>query len=140
MYIYTTKKKYINRQPNIRIILIKINFRVFVYTFLLRVTNGVLRYNDEKLPQPSGIYFENQGPLKIVTSKWDLTAFVDLKQYNKRIDLLVGYMIQAEQYCAATIELNITSDQCSHTHEIINQIRNEIRDRKNLIFSTVGHN
>ena len=113
---------------------------MLVYAFLLRVTNGVLRYNDEKLPQPSGIYFENQGPLKIVTSKWDLTAYVDLKQHNKRAILLAGYMTQAEQYCASSLYLNVTDEQCSHTHEIVNQIRIEILHRKDLILNAVGHN
>lgn len=46
------------------------------------LTSGTFRYTDEHLTQRSGIFYENLGPLKLITSKWNLTAYINLYRYN----------------------------------------------------------
>ncbi|XP_060858481.1 uncharacterized protein LOC132935861 [Metopolophium dirhodum] len=53
----------------------------------MRRSKRVIRFHDEKLPHQPGLYYENHGTVNIATSKWDLTAFVDLKKYNDQWDM-----------------------------------------------------
>lgn len=106
---------------------------------ILEFANGVLRFNDEKLPQQSGIYFENQGPMKIITSKWDLTAYFDLTNYDGRTLMITEGIEAVGKYCETIKNTNIYSEQCEYNSYIVNDIYKEIDNRKNLIFETIGH-
>ncbi|KAF0746054.1 Envelope fusion protein [Aphis craccivora] len=45
---------------------------------------GIKRYADERIISHSGLYFENQGPIKIMTTKWSLVAFYDISSFRQR--------------------------------------------------------
>ncbi|KAE9523210.1 hypothetical protein AGLY_016377 [Aphis glycines] len=42
------------------------------------------RFTDDKLSQQSDIYYKNRGPIKIVTTTWELTAYVNITTYEQR--------------------------------------------------------
>lgn len=51
------------------------------------------KYSDYKLPPNAGLLFENQGPIKISTTKWTLVTYLDLTLYRnleiKKNDMIV---------------------------------------------------
>ncbi|KAL4153886.1 hypothetical protein QTP88_001719 [Uroleucon formosanum] len=80
------------------IFMCRLILNVFV-TFLLLITvHGQQRFRDELLFQQSGIYFENRGPMKIVTSKWELTAFLNVTYFNNQYTKLKTYITLAERH------------------------------------------
>lgn len=57
----------------------------------------MLRFNDEKLGQTSGIFFENTGSITIIITYWNSAAYVNLTYYNSQWDILDQYITETER-------------------------------------------
>ncbi|KAL4100898.1 hypothetical protein QTP88_020923 [Uroleucon formosanum] len=115
-------------------------FNVFVPFLLLITVHGQQRFRDELLFQQSGIYFENRGPMKIVTSKWELTAFLNVTYFNNQYTKLKTYITLAESYCKIFNEqFNSTGPYCAMIHGNIKDFLAQIEKNKLLTLDSVGH-
>ncbi|KAL4088779.1 hypothetical protein QTP88_023863 [Uroleucon formosanum] len=98
---------------------------------------GVIRFHDEKLPQQSGLYYENRGTVNIATSKWDLTAFVDLKKYDDQWDFIDNLVTKTEQSyrnISHSVEAN-----CNNLLFLVNGIARQIKEKKGALYHSIGH-
>ena len=83
---------------------------------LLVCVAGQLQFSDEQLPQQSGIYFENQGPIKIVTTRWELTAFLDITYFRTQYENIKKYVDLAQGFCENFSRINITKSHCDELY------------------------
>jgi hypothetical protein len=93
---------------------------------------------DETLPQQSGIFFENQGPIKIETSKWDLTAYLRVSEYSLNTEVLRQHITNAADYCCSTIT-NTTNQDCTQLYKATSFTFSQIEEKRELILGSVGH-
>jgi len=56
-------------------------------------------YQISKLSQENGIYFENQGPLRLTNSDWKLIIYVKLDNFNRRTKDTMYYYDRTTQLC-----------------------------------------
>jgi len=101
------------------------------------MVTGVIRFHDEKLPQQSGLYYENRGTINIATSKLDLTAFVDLKKYDDQWDFIDNLVTKTEQSCrniSQYVEAN-----CNNLLFLVNGIARQIKEKKGALYHSIGH-
>lgn len=61
------------------------------------------KYSDYKLPPNAEIIFENQGPIKISTTKWTLITYLDLKLYKDLEDITQEIIINGDTVCERAI-------------------------------------
>ncbi|KAF0703471.1 Envelope fusion protein, partial [Aphis craccivora] len=61
---------------------------------------GIERYADEKIISHSGLFIENQGPIKIMKTKWNLVAFFDTSSFCERTKEINGFMESTNIYAA----------------------------------------
>ncbi|XP_060881048.1 uncharacterized protein LOC132952688 isoform X1 [Metopolophium dirhodum] len=100
-------------------------------------TSGTFRYNDEQLTRHSGLYYENRGPLKLITSQWDLTAYINLAKYKERFVYIDDIMNQTETLCI-TIAHNVDNN-CKNLVYTANTIVRELRKRRELVIKSIEH-
>lgn len=50
----------------------------------IQLAMAQLHYQDNQIRQKSGIYYENLGPIKIVTNTWDLAISLDTSCYGEQ--------------------------------------------------------
>ncbi|XP_050528099.1 uncharacterized protein LOC126898201 [Daktulosphaira vitifoliae] len=55
--------------------------------------------NITEFNQTSGLYYESYGPLRISQSTWQLISYLDLKNYQQRHSLILGYYNQTVRHC-----------------------------------------
>lgn len=87
--------------------------------------HGIIRYADEKIITKSGLYFENQGPLKIMTTQWNLVAFYDLPHSQRRTETFNEYIHATDKICARIRELNIPLTNCDSISELMKLLKQE---------------
>lgn len=109
---------------------------MFVY---LQSVTGTLRFTVEKLTQQSGIFFENQGLLKIITKKWELTAYLDLTSYQKQVLTVQEFLTNNKiEFCPQLQKINYTTIECNNLNSWLQNLTNQINDKTNLAFQTIG--
>lgn len=112
---------------------LKTIFRVILLTIPL--TSGTFRFANEQLKQHSGLYYENRGPLKLITSQWDLTAYINLAKFKERFLYIDEIMNQTELLCL-TIAHNIDNN-CNNLVYTANSIVKELRKRRELVIESI---
>jgi hypothetical protein len=88
---------------------------------------------DEKLNQTAGLYYENRGLVNIITSKWDLTTYIDLDKYTQQWEFIDTYLAKTEQACR-NISHNLDAN-CNHLLFLVNSIAKQCKQKRDLIFS-----
>ncbi|CAI6372939.1 unnamed protein product [Macrosiphum euphorbiae] len=83
---------------------------------LLTCVTGQLQFSNEQLPQESEIYFENQGPIKIVTTRWELTGFLDITYFRTQYETNKKYLDLAQGFCENFSRINITKGHCDELY------------------------
>jgi len=94
------------------------------------------RFTDDKLSQQSGIYYENRGPIKIVTTAWELTAYVNITTYEQRWGKIDQFINDTEVMCAS-IKNNV-DNHCGDFLPFTLKLFNEIKHKKHLVISSIG--
>jgi hypothetical protein len=61
--------------------------------------HGIERYTDERITTQAGLYFENQGPVKIRTTQWGLVAFYDISFFDQRTKNVNKYLETIDKLC-----------------------------------------
>ena len=56
--------------------------------FRIQLAMAQVHYQDNQIRQGSGIYYENLGPIKIVTNTWDLAIYLDTTCYGEQWNVL----------------------------------------------------
>lgn len=56
-------------------------------------------YNISNIPHESGIYFENQGPLRLTNSDWKLLIYINLDNFNIRHKETINYYNKTVKIC-----------------------------------------
>ncbi|KAF0747167.1 Envelope fusion protein [Aphis craccivora] len=101
----------------------QINIISYLITVVLLVaccsTFGIERYADEKIISHSGLFFENQGPIKIITTKWNLVAFFDLSSFRERTKEINGFMESTNSICEHLQEHKISQTNCETNFALI---------------------
>ncbi|KAL4100900.1 hypothetical protein QTP88_020925 [Uroleucon formosanum] len=78
--------------------------------------------------------------MKIVTSKWELTAFLNVTYFNNQYTKLKTYITLAESYCKIFNEqFNSTGPYCAMIHGNIKDFLAQIEKNKLLTLDSVGH-
>ncbi|KAL4136357.1 hypothetical protein QTP88_007905 [Uroleucon formosanum] len=78
--------------------------------------------------------------MKIVTSKWELTAFLNVTYFNNQYTKLKTYITLAENYCKIFNEqFNSTGPYCAMIHGNIKDFLAQIEKNKLLTLDSVGH-
>lgn len=67
--------------------------------FKLGLMMSPMRIKDNHLTHTSGIYYENIGPIKIVTNTWDLTIFLDTSVYNEQWNTIESRLDKIKLLC-----------------------------------------
>ena len=111
--------------------------RLLEITLLISVT-GQLQFSDEQLPQQSGIYFENQGPIKIVTTRWELTAFLDITYCKTQYENIKKYIELAHGFCENFSRINITQTHCDELYVTLKGLAKKIELKEKLLFESIG--
>ncbi|XP_029347330.1 uncharacterized protein LOC115034445 [Acyrthosiphon pisum] len=97
-----------------------------------------LRFSDNQLPPKSGIYYENIGPIKIVTNTWDLVFFLDTSGYNEQWDIIEDHMHKLQSMCT---ELDgptfVTPVGCQPLLNHVLLINKKLLKRKQLLLDSV---
>jgi hypothetical protein len=114
---------------------------MYVQLFLFTLITGQLRFNSQPLDQQSGIYFENQGPLKIITSKWDLTSYLDLTFYNNNTQATLSVINTMDSYCDNLISYNQSAEifKCLTFLRQAKILGREIESKRDAIFNTISY-
>lgn len=74
-------------------------FRIIITVLYFYMDASAQQFTNEILNQTSGIYFENQGPIKIRTTKWDLTAYINLTNFDKQWNEIDKFMNGTQEMC-----------------------------------------
>jgi hypothetical protein len=96
--------------------------------FTFNRTTEISLFVDETLPQQSGIFFENQGSIKIETSKWDLTAYLRVSEYTLNTEVLRQHIANAADYCFSTIT-NTTNQDCTRLYKATSFTFSQIEEK-----------
>ncbi|KAF0723037.1 Envelope fusion protein [Aphis craccivora] len=75
-------------------------------------TYGIERYADERIISHSGLFFENQGPIKIMTTKWNLVAFYDISSFRERTKVINAFMETTNSVCDHLRKHRISQTNC----------------------------
>lgn len=73
-----------------------------------------VHFSDNQVTLKSGIYYENLGPIKIITNSWDLTFFLDTSVYAEQWNVIQDRLNKIESMC---VELNKYPD----TDRVVNR-------------------
>lgn len=97
-------------------------------------------YNNTLVSNHSGLYFENQGSLRIINTKWTLLTYVNLTTYNEREKILDNYLEITKNYCREN-ELLPTSENivCENFKTVYSEFSKEILNKRSTILKTLGH-
>jgi hypothetical protein len=105
---------------------------------LLKCVTGQLQFSDEQLLQQSGIYFENQGPIKIITTRWELTAFLDITYFKTQYETIRKYVELAQGFCDNFSRINITKSHCDELYITLRGLARKIELKERLLFESIG--
>lgn len=108
------------------------------FVLLLPIVVGILRFEDERFNQKSGIYYENVGQIKIITNKWDLTAYLNLTYYQQQSALVKTSIDNFKKHCITITKFNISSP-CFNFLNMINDTYSKTLFKEKLILSTIGY-
>ena len=113
-------------------------YRFLTIILLVCVTGQIQQFSDEQLPQQSGIYFENQGPIKIVTTRWELTAFLDITYLKTEYENIKKYVELAQSFCDNFSRINITKSHCDELYVTLKGLARKIELKEKLLFESIG--
>lgn len=107
---------------------------------MIPFTSGTLRFTDEHLTQHSGIYYENRGPLKLITSQWDLTAYISLTKYNEQFDYINTMIEKTKVLCVTHMHNPVTNNfNCNGLLTVTDDIINNLQHQKTQVLDSIGH-
>ncbi|CAI6360479.1 unnamed protein product [Macrosiphum euphorbiae] len=101
--------------------------------------HGIQRYTDEKLTTQAGLYFENQGPLKIMTTQWNIIASFDISHFYERKNVIDSYLDATNKLCIFLKERNITQTNCEVILSLAKYVAYLADGKKNVIYESIGH-
>ncbi|KAF0726158.1 Integrase catalytic domain-containing protein [Aphis craccivora] len=100
---------------------------------------GTLRFTDERLTQHSGIYYENRGPLKLITSQWNLTAYISFAKYNEQFDYIDTIIGKTKTLCNDHERLVNSSFNCNSLLAVTDDIIDDLLRKKTQVLDSIGH-
>ncbi|XP_050060778.1 uncharacterized protein LOC126551465 [Aphis gossypii] len=102
----------------------------------IQLAMAQLHYQDNQIRQKSGIYYENLGPIKIVTNTWDLAISLDTSCYGKQ---WTGFEERLEKIKAMCAELTkweeLPTCEPMLTHATL--IKQKVYERRELLLGSV---
>jgi len=96
-----------------------------------------VRFSDNQLPPKSGIYYENLGPIKIVTNSWDLTFFLDTSVYVEQWSVIQDRMNKIESMCTELKKYSDIIPDCQPLLKHAQLINKKLFSRKELLLDSV---
>ena len=96
------------------------------------------KFTDSKLPHKTGILFENQGQIKVVTTKWTLVMYLDLNKYGQTNKEIVDYDSYTEEMCAKIAAGNPNYKLCKLVQEAFNKQLKSIAERETTLLESVA--
>ncbi|XP_060855486.1 uncharacterized protein LOC132933186 [Metopolophium dirhodum] len=100
--------------------------------------HGVEKYTDEKLTTQAGLYFENQGPMKIMTTQWTIVASYDISHFYERKNVIDEYMGATYKLCNYLKDRNITQTNCETIYSLTKLVAFIAEEKRNIIYETIG--
>lgn len=94
-------------------------------------------YNISQVPNTSGLYYENEGQLKLTNINWNIITSVNLTNYDLRITTLKQYLVVIEVVCRNVTKV-IKNAKCNDVNTTINSLLAEVEKRKNQYFLMLG--
>jgi len=90
-----------------------------------------------QVPYTSGLYYENEGQLKLTNINWNIITYVNLTNYNLRITTLKQYFSVIEAVCKNVTKV-VKNAKCNDVNTTINTLLEEVEKRKNQYFLMLG--
>lgn len=103
------------------------------------LSQGSPNYHDYKISEKSGIYFENRGPLKIRTTQWELTAFLNLTIYNQQVEEIQDVVDLSTHLCNLMGTRGFNQTNCRILNKVSTNLYQQIKNKKKLIFKSINH-
>lgn len=106
---------------------------------MICAVNYMHHFRDDKINGKSGLYFENRGPLKIIATKWDLMAYLNMTAYNQQTESLFEYVNITDALCKSLGKLNLTDVTCTVLHSLTNRLSRQMNDKRTIILESIGY-
>ena len=75
--------------------------------------------------------------MKLITSQWDLTAYISLSKYNEQFEYIDAIVTKTEAMCREY--MNNPDNNCNNLLYLTNSIIREIQKKKTLVLNSIGH-
>jgi len=94
-------------------------------------------YNVSQVPYTSGLYYENEGQLKLTNINWNIIISVNLTDYDLRITTLKQYFSVIEVVFKNVTKV-VKNAKCNDVNTTVNSLLEEVEKRKNQYFLMLG--
>jgi len=101
--------------------------------------HGIERYTDGKINTQAGLYFENQGPMKIRTTQWDLVAYYDISSFYQKTKDVNTYLEAMNKLCNHLNTINMFQTNCETIYALIKLLAKVAEEKKRIIYDSIGH-
>lgn len=94
-------------------------------------------HNVSPVTDTTGLYYENEGTLKITNTNWDIMTYMNISNINDKLTTLRTYFNRITDLCNS-VQSIITKTRCDDINNTITTLLEEIEIRKNHYYMIIG--